>query len=75
MPSQRGQIAVLGVFGHETVAWDTDNDASVQEAAREFNRLKGQGMLAFTTEGGAQRIDEFDSTASRIYFTPPTHGG
>lgn len=76
---------VMDVTGHTTVTWDPADPASVADARREFQRLRGLGYQGFrmdlVTENGAvteekgERLNAFDETAGKVMMVPQLRGG
>lgn len=76
----QGEMRILNASGHTALAWDTEVqegalDPAVVEA--EFDRLVGQGHLAFgTTEAGENvQLKSFDKDYPKITLSPPFVGG
>lgn len=73
-----GTLATLGRQGDVRQTWNPENEAEVAAARATFDRLRGQGHLAFRVqEGGGKgdQIREFDPDAAKIILAPPMRGG
>ncbi len=68
----------LNETGHSTLEWTPTDDASVEIAEAEFDKLLHEGYVAFQREHkekAAQRVDTFDPTADEILWLRPLQGG
>ena len=68
----------LNETGHSTLEWSFGDEASVEIAETEFDKLLHEGYVAFQREHGekeAQRVDSFDPTAEEILWLRPLRGG
>jgi hypothetical protein len=75
---------VMDSSGHTSVTWDPTDEASVNDARREFTRLTGEGYQAYRMEAVGEhavvenkgaRITEFDPEAGRLLLIPHRVGG
>jgi hypothetical protein len=69
----------LDKSGDQKVMWDKDVTAEVEAARETFDRLTGQGYLAYKAEGRkgnqGEQIRRFDPDAERIILVRPHAGG
>jgi hypothetical protein len=80
-----GRLRLMSKRGDDRATWDEElvaaNDpqakAAVEEAEQIFKQERAKGATAFRVEPGrpAQRIDEFDATATQIIMVPRVVGG
>ncbi len=80
-----GILRVMSRRGDDQIRWDEqqllagDHEAcaAIQEAERIFAAERAKGSTAFRLEPGqsAQRIAEFDATATQIILVPRVVGG
>lgn len=73
-----GEMQFLNETGHSTLAWDATDEASIEVAEAEFDKLLHEGYVAFQREQKekeAQRVDAFDPTADEILWLRPLRGG
>jgi len=75
-----GVMHVPNDRGHVDVAWSVEDLESLAAADAEFDRLRGQGYVAFERERGrkdalGKRLSEFDSTIEEIFWIRPVVGG
>jgi hypothetical protein len=78
-------MVVLNVEGHTTVTWNPEDEASVNAARAEFDRLCGEGYQAFEmdviTENGVvveekgKRVRSFTPAVGKLMMVPQLHGG
>jgi len=68
----------LNETGHSTLAWEATDEASLQIAEAEFDKLLHEGYVAFQREHRdkeARRVDTFDPVADEILWLRPLQGG
>jgi len=73
-----GELRTLGRQGDVRQQWNPENANEVAAARATFDRLVGQGHLAFRViEGGGkgEQIRRFDPDAAKIILAPPMQGG
>lgn len=72
-----GMLYVLDHTGDTRIGWDVNNAASVAEARRMFNELRGHNYVVYkkTGDGTGAQIRDFDPTAEEIVMSPPLVGG
>ena len=73
-----GEMQFLNETGHSTLAWSPTDDASIEIAEAEFDKLLHEGYVAFQREHRekeATRVDTFDPTADEILWLRPLQGG
>lgn len=77
-------LEVMDSSGHTSVTWDPENEASVADARREFDRLTREGYQAFrmeavgenaVVENKGERITTFDPQAGKVLLIPQRVGG
>lgn len=77
-------MEIMDSSGHTSVTWNPEDEASVADARREFDRLIGQGYQAFRMEAVGQnavvenkgdRITAFDPEAGKVLMIPQRVGG
>jgi hypothetical protein len=64
--------------GDVKTIWDSDNEAEVAAARKQFDDLRGRGFAAFrVTKKGekGERITTFDPDAESLILVPPIRGG
>lgn len=63
--------------GDFEVAWDADDETSVENARQTFTDLRAKGFNLFRMKSGAKgdQIREFDSEAEKMLAIPPIAGG
>jgi hypothetical protein len=76
---------VMDSSGHTTVTWNPEDEASIQDARREFDRLVREGFAAFrmdvVSENGVvveekgERIRAFEPAAGKLMMVPHRAGG
>jgi hypothetical protein len=75
---------IMDHTGHTTVTWDPENENSVRDARREFDRLRASGHSAFrmtavgadvVVEEKGERIETFDPEAGKLLMVPHRVGG
>lgn len=55
------QLNVLSPRGDAVMAWDTEDEASVEEARGQFQHLRANGHMAFKdTKEGSEVVVKFD---------------
>lgn len=73
-----GEIVQMDQRGDTTVAWDPMNQQETETARDTFNRMVGQGYMAYTVPPGGGRgemVREFDPEAAKIILAPRVAGG
>lgn len=71
-------MQILDSRGVTTIAWTPGNKVEEQAAETEFQRMVGEGKLAYKTDKGgenAEQIRTFDPEAASIEFVSPMFGG
>ena len=81
----KGVMEVMDPTGHTTVTWNPDDQTSVADAQREFDRLRRNGYSAFrldvthengcVTEQKGELINRFDPQAGKVMMVPQLEGG
>jgi len=72
------EMSIMGREGDTKLFWDSANTPEVENARETFERLVGEGYLAFSAKKSGKkgkRISEFDPYAARIILVPPVMGG
>lgn len=75
-----GVMRVLNSSGDTTIAWDTLDTASLDQAEAIFEKLAGERKIPFARAAGAQaeetvQIKTFDPSAEEIIWIRPITGG
>jgi hypothetical protein len=75
-----GVMRILDSSGDTTVAWDTLDASSIQQAKKLFERLAGERKIPFARAVGAPaeetiQIKAFDPGAEEIIWVRPIAGG
>src|SRR5258708_3431645 len=78
-------MEIMDITGHRTVTWNPEDQASVAEARREFQKLLREGYQAFrmnvlhedgvVVEEDGERVTEFDPALGKVLMTPHMRGG
>lgn len=71
-------LASLDHTGHSEVEWDESDPISIEKAREEFNKLKGQGRVAFELDESGKKgrkLSEFDPKVRRMVVTRVPVGG
>lgn len=76
MPAM-GVLEVLGNGGDIKIEWSPEDEASVEQAQREFDAIKGRGMriMKILEDGSTEAVDTFDPAEGRYVAIPPLVGG
>jgi len=75
-----GALRVLNEHGDAAVAWAVEEEESTALAEAEFDRLRGEGAMAFARQCDASAeeavlIRSFDPSAAEIIVVRPLAGG
>ena len=80
-PLQEGQsmLAIMDMTGDSRHMWDKTKPGEGSAARAMFDKMKGQGYLAYKAVGDkgdkGEQIHTFDPEAERIIMSPPMAGG
>lgn len=73
-----GTLHVMDGTGDTKLIWDSENADEVDAARALFDRLRGNGYLAFAVKKSGdkgEQITTFDRHAEKIILAPPMRGG
>lgn len=66
-----GTIRFTNRKGDESISWNPEDEASVEEARNKFEELKEEGYSFFS----GKRVDEFDPELEEVTAVAPMAGG
>lgn len=78
LPANTGVLFCCDKSGDTRVAWDHRNAVEVENARATFDRLRGQGYIAYSCKDDGtpdKVITTFDPKAGKVILTPPLQGG
>lgn len=75
----RGEIIIMDSSGDDNVYWDPQNDKSIENARKKFEKYIKKGYAAFRLNEKENKIGralkEFPTFAAKLVFIPPMAGG
>lgn len=77
----KGKMRVLNARGDTAIEWDTEDEASVKEAEKQYEALQRRRMVGFAiqtakgTKREGRQLDQFEPQEEEILMVPQIAGG
>jgi len=74
----KGEMRIMGVDGDLKVIWDSEKEAEVKAAKKQFEELTAKGYLAFKVKKDGEqgeKMKEFNPDAEKMILVPILKGG
>ena len=76
---ERGEIRIFDASGDDTIYWDPQDDKSVENARKKFDKYVKKGYRVFRLNEKDQKmgreVKEFPTFAAKLLFIPMLAGG
>ena len=76
---ERGEMRVMCSLGDDTIYWDPQDDKSVENARKKFDKYVKDGFTVYRIDEkdkkSGRKIKEFPTFAAKLLFIPPIAGG
>lgn len=74
-----GEMIKLDDTGDSKFMWDSDNDAEIKAAKKQFETLKKEGYVPYSVKKdgsrGAKLVGDFDPDLEKLIMVPGLVGG